>query len=293
MPKNPDPRTIGPKPPFPQQPQNHPGSVHQMNPKADHGEESYAGTGKLTGQVAIVTGADSGIGRATAIAFAREGADLVLSYLGEEEPDAREVVEAVKSCGRRVIPLPGDIGSVDYARSLVDTATGKLGGLDIVVNNAGFQMTHSSIEEISEEEFERTFRTNVFGMFYLTKAALQKMKPGGSIISTSSIQTYEPSEQLVAYAATKAAIASLTKSIAKLAAEQGIRVNAVAPGPVWTPLIPSTMPEEKIKTFGENSLFKRPAQPIEMAKVFVFLASADASYVTGEVYTATGGKTPL
>lgn len=293
MPKNPDPRTVGPKPPFPQQAQSHPGSVHQMNPKADHGEESYSGTGRLTGQVAIVTGADSGIGRATAIAFAKEGADLVLSYLPEEEPDAREVVEVVKACGRRVIPLPGDIGSVEYARSLVDTATSKLGGLDIVVNNAGFQMTHQSVDEIPEEEFEHTFRTNVFGMFYLTKAALAKMKPGGCIISTSSIQTYEPSEQLVAYAATKAAIASLTKSIAKLAAEQGIRVNAVAPGPVWTPLIPSTMPEEKVKTFGENSLFKRPAQPIEMAKVFVFLASADASYVTGEVYAATGGKTPL
>jgi NAD(P)-dependent dehydrogenase (short-subunit alcohol dehydrogenase family) len=293
MPKNPDPRTLGPKPPFPQQAQSHPGSVHLLNPKADHGEESYSGTGKLTGQVAIVTGADSGIGRATAIAFAREGADLVLSYLKEEEPDAREVVDLVKACGRRAIPLPGDIGSVEYARSLVDAATSKLGGLDIVVNNAGFQMTHQSVAEIPEEEFEHTFRTNVFGMFYLTKAALAKMKPGGSIISTSSIQTYEPSEQLVAYAATKAAIASLTKSIAKLAAEQGIRVNAVAPGPVWTPLIPSTMPEEKFKTFGESSLFKRPAQPIEMAKVFVFLASADASYVTGEVYAATGGKTPL
>ena len=199
----------------------------------------------------------------------------------------------MKACGRRVIPFLSDIGSVEYARSLVDTATSKLGGLDIVVNNAGFQMTHQSIEEIPEEEFERTLRTNVFGILYLSKAALQKMKPCGCIISTISIQTYEPSEQLVAYVATNVAIASLTKSIAKLAAEQGIRVNAVAPGPVWTPLIPTTMPEEKVETFGENSLFKRPVQPIDLAKVFVLLASADASYVTGEVYAATGGKTPL
>ena len=293
MAKNPDPREVGPKPPFPEQPQSHPGSVRQLTPKADHGEESYTGTGKLQGQVAIVTGADSGIGRAVAIAFAKEGADVVLSYLPEEEADAREVVRVIENCGQRAISLPGDIGSPEYARSLVDAAVSKFQQLDIVVNNAGFQMTHQSIEEIPEEEFEHTFRTNVFGTFYLTKAALRKMKPGGSIINTSSIQTYQPGEQLIAYAATKAAIASLTKSIAKLAGEQGIRVNAVAPGPVWTPLIPSTMPQEKVKTFGENSVFKRPAQPTEMAKIFVFLASADASYVTGEVFAATGGRTPL
>jgi len=203
----------------------------------------------------------------------------------------------------RLQSLQAELEQKDIAAKAVDldvqssesiaTALDGAGPLDIVVNNAGFQMTHQSIEEIPEEEFEHTFRTNVFGTFYLTKAALRKMKPGGSIINTSSIQTYQPGEQLVAYAATKAAIASLTKSIAKLAGEQGIRVNAVAPGPVWTPLIPSTMPQEKVKTFGENSVFKRPAQPIEMAKIFVFLASADASYVTGEVFAATGGRTPL
>lgn len=293
MPKNPDPRKVGPKPPFPEQPQNHPGTVRLMQPKADHGEESYRGSEKLAGQFAIVTGADSGIGRAAAIAFAKEGADVVLSYLKEEEADAREVASIIESCGRKVIAKPGDLGSPKYARSLVETAMEELGGLDILVNNAGFQMTHPSIEEIPDEEFEHTFRVNVFGTFYLTKEALPKMQPGASIINTSSIQTYQPSEELVAYAATKAAIASMTKSIAKLAAKKGIRVNAVAPGPVWTPLIPSTMPQEKVKTFGENSVFKRPAQPVELAKLFVFLASADASYVSGEIFAATGGRTPL
>jgi len=293
MPKNPDPRDIGTKPPFPEQPQSHPGTVHQLKPKADHGEQSYEGCSKLAGQCAIVTGADSGIGRAVAIAFAKEGADVVLSYLGDEEADARKVVAIIKGCGRKAIALPGDIGSSEYARSLVETAIRELGGLDIVVNNAGFQMTHPSIEEIPDKEFERTFRTNVFGTFFLTKAALPKMMPGASIINTTSIQTFQPGEELIAYAATKAAIANMTKSIAKLAGERGIRVNAVAPGPVWTPLIPSTMPQEKVKAFGENSIFKRPAQPVELAKLFVFLASADASYVSGEIFAATGGRSPL
>jgi hypothetical protein len=267
--------------------------VHKLKPKADHGEESYIGTGKLTGQYAIVTGADSGIGRAVAIAFAKEGADVVLSYLKEEEADAREVVAIIEACGQKAIAKPGDIGSSKYAKSLVATAIRELGGLNIVVNNAGFQMTHSKIEQIPDEEFEHTFRTNVFGTFFLIKAALPEMGPGASIISTTSIQAFQPSEELVAYAATKAAIASMTKSIAKLAAEKGVRVNAVAPGPVWTPLIPSTMRQEKVKTFGENTVFKRPAQPVELAKLFVFLASADASYVSGEVFSATGGRTPL
>jgi NAD(P)-dependent dehydrogenase (short-subunit alcohol dehydrogenase family) len=264
-----------------------------MNPPADHGEDSYIGTGRLLGQTAIVTGADSGIGRAIAIAFAKEGADLVLSYLPEEESDALEVAALIHEMGRKAVRLPGDIGSLDYARSLVAAAIKEFGHLDIVVNNAGFQMTHDSIEEIPAGEFEHTFRTNVFGTFFLTQAALPKMVPGSSIINTTSIQAYEPGEQLVAYAATKAAIANMTKSLSKLAGKQGIRVNAVAPGPVWTPLIPSTMPAEKVKSFGENTLFKRPAQPIELARVFVFLASADASYVSGEIYGATGGRTPL
>jgi len=293
MPTNPDPRDEGPKPPFPDQKQSHPGTVRRLDPPADHGESSYIGTGRLLGQVAIITGADSGIGRATAIAFAKEGADIVLSYLPEEEKDALEVSIAIHEMGRKAVRLPGDIGSIDYAQALVAAAIKEFGHLDILVNNAGFQMTHDSIEEIPAEEFEHTFRTNVFGTFFLTQAALPKMKPGASIINTTSIQAFEPGEQLIAYAATKAAIANMTKSLAKLAGKQGVRVNAVAPGPVWTPLIPSTMPAEKVKSFGENTLFKRPAQPIELAKLFVFLASADASYVSGEIYGATGGRTPL
>jgi NAD(P)-dependent dehydrogenase (short-subunit alcohol dehydrogenase family) len=291
--KNPDPRKEGPKPPFPEQKQSHPGTAKRMDPPADHGEHTYAGTGKLLGQVAIVTGADSGIGRAVAIAFAKEGADLVLSYLPEEESDALAASVIIHEAGQKALRLPGDIGSADYAKSLVSAAMKEFGHLDIVVNNAGFQMTHESIDDIPLEEFEHTFRTNVFGTFFLSQAALPKMEAGSSIINTTSIQAFEPGEQLIAYAATKAAIANMTKSLAKVASKQGIRVNAVAPGPVWTPLIPSTMPVEKVKSFGENTFFKRPAQPVELAKIFVFLASAEASYVSGEIYGATGGRTPL
>jgi len=291
MPKNPDPRKEGPKPPFPEQKQSHPGTAKRMDPPADHGEHSYVGTGKLLGQVAIVTGADSGIGRAVAIAFAKEGADVVLSYLPEEESDALAASVIIHEAGQKALRLPGDIGSADYAKSLVSAAMKEFGHLDIVVNNAGFQMTHDNLDEIPLEEFEHTFRTNVFGTFFLSQAALPKMEAGSSIINTTSIQAFEPGEQLIAYAATKAAIANMTKSLAKVASKQGIRVNAVAPGPVWTPLIPSTMPVEKVKSFGENTLFKRPAQPVELAKIFVFLASAEASYVSGEFYGATGGRT--
>lgn len=293
MPTNPDPREVGPKPPFPAQSQHHPGSVHALDPKADHGESSYSGHDKLKDQVAIITGADSGIGRAVAIAFAKEGAHVVMSYLPEEEPDAQEVVAIIEGCGSKAITFPGDIGSPAYGPAIVDRTLKEFGQVDIVINNAGFQMSHTAITEIPDEEFEHTFRTNVFGTFFLTKAVLPRMRPGGVIINTTSIQAYDPSEQLVAYAATKAAIANMTKSLAKLAASGGIRVNAVAPGPVWTPLIPSTMPQEKVKTFGESSLFERPAQPIEMARIFVFLASAEASYISAEIFGATGGKTPL
>ncbi len=288
-----DPREFGPKPPFPEQQQSQPGTVHKLDPPADHGEESYKGTNKLMDRVAIITGGDSGIGRATAIAFAREGADIVLSHLPEEESDAKEVGSLVAEAGRKILRLPGDLRSPQYAESLVAAAFKEFGHLDIVVNNAAFQRTHAAIEEISLEEFENTFRTNVFGMFYLTRAAMPKLKPGAVILNTTSIQAYEPSESLLAYAATKASIANLTKSLAKLAGKQGVRVNAVAPGPVWTPLIPSTMGTEKVKTFGENTVFERPAQPIELARVFVFLASDDASYVSGEIYGATGGRTPF
>jgi NAD(P)-dependent dehydrogenase (short-subunit alcohol dehydrogenase family) len=290
-----DPRDVGPKPPFPKQEQTHPGTVKRLNPPADHGEESYVGTGKLKGRAAIVTGADSGIGRAVAIAFAKEGADVLLSYLPEEEPDAAEVVGVIEEAGRKAVKLPGDIRKPEYCEALVAAALKEFGGLDVVVNNAGFQMTHDKLEDVPLDEVKHTFDTNIFGTFALTQAALKELKPGASILNTTSIQAYQPGENLVAYAATKAAVLSMTKSVAKLAMEQGVRVNAVAPGapgPVWTPLIPSTMPPEKVEKFGENTVFKRPAQPVELAKLFVFLASDDASYVTGEVFGATGGRTP-
>jgi NAD(P)-dependent dehydrogenase (short-subunit alcohol dehydrogenase family) len=218
---------------------------------------------------------------------------VVMSYLPEEESDASEAARVIESSGSKAVKRPGDIGDQKYVQELVRTALDQFGQLDIVVNNAGFQMSHESLDEITADELEHTFRTNVFGNFYLTQAALPHLKPGSVILNTTSIQAYEPSEQLPAYAATKAAIASLTKSYAKLAAERGVRVNGVAPGPVWTPLIPATMPAEKVAKFGENTVFGRPAQPIEVAKVFVFLASDDASYVSGEIYGATGGRTPV
>lgn len=291
--KNPDPREQGPKPPFPEQEQSHPGTPRRMDPSPDHGETSYRGSGKLQDRVAIITGADSGIGRAVAIAFAKEGADLVLNYLPEEEADAAETESVIKQAGRRVVKLPGDIAEAATARELVAAAIRDLGRLDIVVNNAGYQQTHERLDEIPLDELEHTFRANVFGTFQLTQMAMKEMKPGGVILNTTSIQAYEPSPELVTYAATKGAIVNLTKSTAKLAMQQGIRVNAVAPGPVWTPLIPATMPAEKVKTFGESTVFGRPAQPIEIARVFVFLASDDASYVSGEVFGATGGRTPF
>ncbi len=291
---NPDPRELGPKPPFKEQSQQtHPGTVRELDPPADHGETSYSGTGRLTDRVAIITGGDSGIGRAVAIAFAKEGADVILSFLPDEQADAQEVLAVVEKAGRKAVLLPGDIREPSYAQSLVKAATGQFGRLDIVVNNAAFQMVREDIAEVSPEELDRTFRTNVYGTFFLTQAALPVLKPGACIINTTSIEAYTPEEGLLAYAATKAAIANLTKSLAKLAKSKGVRVNAVAPGPVWTPLIPSTMPPEKVKEFGQTSAFGRPAQPVELARLFVFLASEDASYVTGEVYGATGGRMPL
>jgi hypothetical protein len=288
-----DPREVGPKPPFPRQQQCHPGSIFELTPPANHGETSYSGGSRLSGRVAIITGADSGIGRAVAIAFAKDGADIVLSYLPEEEADAAETSKEIEKAGQKALRLPGDIGSIEYAERLVKTAFDEFDRLDILVNNAAYQMAREEITDISPEEFEHTFRTNVFGLFYLTRAALPKLKPGAVILNTTSIQAYEPSENLVPYAATKAAIANITKSLAKLASKQGVRVNGVAPGPVWTPLIPATMSEEKVSKFGENTVFGRPAQPVEIAKVFVFLASDDSSYVSGEIYGATGGRTPF
>jgi NAD(P)-dependent dehydrogenase (short-subunit alcohol dehydrogenase family) len=287
-----DPKKQGPKPEYPQEPIDPPGSIDEMNPKADHGEKTYTGLGRLTDRVALITGGDSGIGRAVAIAYAREGADVLISYLPEEESDAADTAQWVEKAGRKVITMPGDIQDEQHCAGLVDRAFDEFGRLDILVNNAAFQMTHDTIEEFSTEEFDRTFRTNVYAMFWLCRAALPRMKPGSAIINTASIQGYEPSPQLLAYAPTKAAIISFTKALSQMAMKTGVRVNAVAPGPVWTPLIPSTMPAERFKKFGQDTDFGRAAQPVEIAPVFVFLASNEARYVNGEVYGVTGGKTP-
>lgn len=288
-----DPRTRFPKPPFAEQKQAPPGDEEQLQPKADHGETSYKGTGKLAGRAALITGADSGIGRAVALCFAKEGADILFTCLPEEQKNADGTVKLIEATGRRAIALPGDVRRKSFCQQLVDKAVQSFGHLDILVNNAGFQRTYGSLEDISEDEWDAHFRTNVYAPFFLTQAALKVMKPGGVIINTVSIESFTPAEQLPAYAATKAALASLTSSFAKLAMKHGVRVNGVAPGPVWTPFIPSTMPAEKVTKFGSNTIFERPAQPVEQAAVFVFLASDDASYVSGEVYGATGGRMPI
>jgi NAD(P)-dependent dehydrogenase (short-subunit alcohol dehydrogenase family) len=287
-----DPRSAGARPPFPRQQQQPPGSAQMLNPPADHGEESYRGSGKLAGLAALITGADSGIGRAVAIAFAREGADVVISYLNEHE-DAKVTAEWVTKAGRQAILAPGDIGAEGHCESLVELALKKLGRLDVLVNNAAFQRTHETLDEFSNAEVEQTFRTNIQSMFMLARLGVPKMKPGASIINTASIQADKPSPSLLAYATTKGAIANFTAGLAQLVAKDGIRVNAVAPGPVWTPLIPSTMPPEQASKFGADSPFGRPAQPAELAPAYVFLASADASYVSGAVLPVTGGKPML
>ena len=287
-----DPKKQGPQPRFPQEKQAYPGSDAEMTPKADHGEESYRGYGRLEGRVALITGGDSGIGRAIAIAFAREGADVAISYLPEEEHDAEETLRWVDSAGRKSMRLPGDLRDEAHCRKIVDRVFDKFGDLNILVNNAAYQSTHDSIEEFTTEEFERTFQSNVFATFWLCRAALPRMRPGSVIINTSSIQAFDPSPNLLAYAPTKAAIANFTKALSQSAMKKGVRVNAVAPGPVWTPLIPATMPDEKVKTFGDHTSYERPAQPVEIAPLFVFLASNESRYVTGEIYGATGGQTP-
>ena len=288
-----DPKEAAPKPSFEQEKIQHPGSESQMNPAPDHGETTYRGYDRLKDRVALITGADSGIGRAITLAFAREGADVALAYLPEEERDAKESAGWVEKAGRRSLQMPGDIQNEEHCVELVRRTYKKFGRLDIVVNNAAFQTTHDSIEEFSTEEFDRTFKTNIYAMFWICRAALPLMKEGSSIINTASIQAFDPSPNLLAYASTKAAIVNFSKGLAKTAMKRGVRVNAVAPGPVWTPLIPATMPEEKVKTFGKNTLFERPAQPVELSPLFVFLASNEARFVTGEVYGATGGQTPF
>jgi len=291
-----DPRELFAKPPFPQGKQDGSGSSAELDPPADYGESTYKGYGRLTGRVALVTGGDSGIGRAVALCFAKEGADIVVSSLAgdpDEERDVKETIRLVEATGRRAISYPGDLQQKTYCKALVDRAVEEFGRLDILVNNAGFQRTYGELADIPEDEFDRTFRTNVYGTFFLTQAAFAIMKPGGVVINSCSIQAFEPGEELAPYAATKAALVSLTKSLSKMCMKGGVRVNGVAPGPVWTPLIPATMPIEKVQTFGEATLFKRPAQPSELAALYVFLATDEASYVTGEIFGATGGKTPL
>lgn len=260
-----------------------------MQPTPDHGEESYRGHNRLTGKVALITGGDSGIGRAVALAFAREGADVAISYLSEDE-DAAETARLVREAGRQVVTIAGDIGEEAHCQSLVKRTIQEFGYLDILVNNAAFQMSHEGLADLPSVEIEQTFRTNILAMFYLSKAALPQLRQGGTIINTASIQAYQPSASLLAYATTKGAIVTFTKGLAQDAIKRGVRVNAVAPGPVWTPLIPATMPPEQTATFGQDGPMGRPAQPAELAPSYVFLASDDSRYITGEILGVTGGK---
>jgi NAD(P)-dependent dehydrogenase (short-subunit alcohol dehydrogenase family) len=283
-----DPKEQGAKPPYPTEMQDVPGTEARLTPRADHGETSYRGSGKLQGRVALITGGDSGIGRAVALAFAREGADVLIAYLNEEE-DAQETRRLVEAEGRRAVTVAGDVGEEAHCRTLVERCVAELGRLDVLVNNAAYQSTHDDITGFTTEEFDRAFKTNVYAMFWLCREAVPHLKPGAAIINTTSVQAYQPSAMLLPYAATKAAIKNFTQGLAQGLAEKGIRVNAVAPGPVWTPLIPATMPEEKVRTFGEDVPLKRAAQPREMAPIFVLLASDEGSYITGMIYGATGG----
>lgn len=260
-----------------------------MSPHADHGEQTYQGSNKLKDKVALITGGDSGIGRAVALAFAREGADVLISYLNEHE-DAEDTARLVMKEDRRCVTVAGDISKERHCDSLVSRCINKLGKIDILVNNAAHQRVREDIQDFSSQEFDITFRTNVYAMFYLCRAALPHLPRGGAIINVASIQAYQPSPTLLAYAATKGAIVTFTKALSEMAIKQGIRVNAVAPGPIWTPLIPSTMPKEKIKQFGKSTPMGRAGQPAELAPAFVFLASEDSSYITGEVIGVTGGN---
>ncbi|TWG91035.1 hypothetical protein L598_006100000100 [Mesorhizobium sp. J18] len=284
-----DPTTKYPRPPMPEQQQEMPGYTDKMNPKPDHGEDSYKGSGRLKDCAAIITGGDSGIGRAVAIAFAREGADVLISYYNEDK-DAEETARWVEEAGRKAIVVAGDIQDEAHCRSMIDRAMEEFGRLDILVNNAAHQASFESIEDISAEEWDVTFRTNVYSMFYLCKAAIPRMRPGSTIINTSSINATDPSPSLLAYATTKGAIANFTAGLAGLVAGKGIRVNAVAPGPIWTPLIPSTMPMEKVKNFGQNTPIGRAGQPAELAPAYVLLASQESSYMTGALIEVTGGR---
>ena len=276
----------------PPQQQEVPGVQSKMTPVPDCGEESYQGSGKLTGKIAVITGGDSGIGRAVAIAYAREGADVLISYLSEDS-DAKDTADYVEKAGRRAVLVKGDIADPQHCRDIIQTAVHELGGIDILVSNAAYQMTHETLEEISDDEWDYTFDTNIGAMFRLCKAAIPHMKSGASIIGSSSVNSDMPSPQLAPYAATKAAIANFCASLAQMLGEKGIRVNSVAPGPIWTPLIPATMPEEKVEKFGENTPLGRAGQPKELAPVYVLLASDDGSYISGARVAVTGGRPML
>ncbi len=286
-----DPKAMYPKPPFKEQTQPWPGLAGKMEPRPDHGERSYRGSGRLSGRKALITGGDSGIGRAAAIAYAREGADVAINYLPDEEPDAREVIELIRQEGRKAVAIPGDIRDEGFCRDLVKRAVEGLGGLDILVNNAARQQSHDSILDITTEQFDWTLKTNVYALFWITQAAIPHLPEGAAIINTASVNAYEPSINLVDYALTKAAIVNFSKGLAKQMAARGIRVNAVAPGPFWTALqVTGGQTPENLKQFGGDTPLQRPGQPAEIAPLYVLLASTEASYVTGQVFGASGGK---
>jgi NAD(P)-dependent dehydrogenase (short-subunit alcohol dehydrogenase family) len=285
-----DPRKQYPQPPFPRQPQPVPGIAAKMDPEPDHGETSYKGSGKLAGRKALITGGDSGIGRAAAIAFAREGADVAISYLEAEKQDAAEVLKLIEAEGRKSVDLPGDITSESWCKTLVEQAVAQLGGLDILVINAGRQQNREDISKVTSEDFDKTMKTNLYAMHWIAQAAVPHLPAGASVITTASIQAYDPSAILLDYATTKAGIVAYTKALAKQLIEKGIRANVVAPGPFWTALQSSGgQPEEKVMEFGKQSAFGRPGQPVEIAPVYVLLASQEGSYISGEVFGVTGG----
>lgn len=285
-----DPRTQYPQPPFPRQPQPVPGKASKMDPIPDHGETTYVGSGKLKGRKALITGGDSGIGRAAAIAYAREGADVAISYLESEKADAQEVLTLIEAEGRKAVALPGDITDEAWCRQLVAQAVDKLGGLDILVINAGRQQNRKDISKVSSEDFDKTLKTNLYAMHWITQAAVPHLPPGAAVITTASIQAYEPSAILLDYATTKAGIVAYTKALAKQLLKKGVRANVVAPGPFWTPLQSSGgQPPEKVMKFGEESAYGRPGQPVEISPVYVLLASQEGSYISGEVFGVTGG----
>jgi len=271
--------------------QVHPGLTSDMESKPDHGEETYKGSDRLVGKRAVITGGDSGIGRAVALAFAREGADVLISYLEEEETDAQETARLVEEAGRKIVKVPGDIREEAHCQKIIDTAVSELGGIDILVNNAAYQMAQmGGIADITTEQFDRVLKTNLYAMFWLSKAALPHLQPGSSIINTASVQSESPSPELLDYATTKAGIQNFTKGLGQQLAEKGIRVNAVAPGPIWTPLIPATMPVERAESHGESTPMGRAGQPAEVAPAYVFFASQESSYITAEMLAVTGGK---